>query len=243
MKTLSIVLAALVFTVGINHILSAGPLDPPSGAINSTGRFGPRVDILSLPGATQKTITASGSYYLSDDFDGGIVVQAPDVTIDLNGFSLQGTAGSGIQRTNGAAGGHLVVKNGQIRGFANGFLVNRVSTMRLENLVVSDCNQGVNYETVPGDFAHVLIESVQARGNGANGIRIGGPTRATIRNCTTIENGANGIACASPALIVDCYSVLNVGDDIQATNSLIRGCVATSISAPGGTTLIDNHQP
>ena len=71
------------------------PPGPPGPAMKTLEQIEPRVPISSLP----FSITGPGSYYLTTNLTGaagqnGIVVQADNVTLDLNGFALIGASGS-----------------------------------------------------------------------------------------------------------------------------------------------------
>ncbi|HYD01267.1 MAG TPA: hypothetical protein VEB22_08580, partial [Phycisphaerales bacterium] len=86
---------------------SAGPLNPPTGAIVSSGKtlaeVEPRmaVNAANTPGDADSLfrITQPGSYYLTANVAGvpakhGIEIAVGGVTLDLNGFELTGVAGS-----------------------------------------------------------------------------------------------------------------------------------------------------
>ncbi|MEM7166813.1 MAG: hypothetical protein AAF581_15220 [Planctomycetota bacterium] len=245
MPSLKFVLVA-VLCLGAFAFLQAGPIDPPSGPIAPTGRFGPKTDILSLLGTTGVThqITQSGSYYLSQDLvvtDSAIRIQAPHVTIDLNGFSIigDGVSGSGIGFGAAANGGAVVIKNGKIMNFGSqGIPVSAtLEQIVLEDLMVLDCaGQGINLNSVPARLNNVI-----ANNNGVNGIRSTG--RALITNCMTLGNGVNGISATGGAVVSNCTALDNITADLSVTNGLISECVATNITASGGTTTVNSHQP
>src|SRR3712207_5840058 len=99
-------------------VLGQGPLAPPPGTpaptMKSLEQIEPRTPISALP----ITITQPGSYYLTGNLTGadGIRVSASNVTIDLNGFTIQGTGGAtsvGIYRTTTQT--NITVKNGTVR--------------------------------------------------------------------------------------------------------------------------------
>ncbi len=77
----------------------AGDVDPPPGPVMPTmirlDEIEPRTPISALP----FTINQCGSYFLTDCLTGvagqnGITIDADDVTLDLNGFTLIGVPGS-----------------------------------------------------------------------------------------------------------------------------------------------------
>ncbi|RMD64345.1 MAG: hypothetical protein D6824_04110, partial [Planctomycetota bacterium] len=97
--------AVVAATTGAQAL--AGPLNPPAGPIAPTHKtlteVEPRIAVSAdnTPGDADSVfkITQSGSYYLLGDVVGerlkfGIEITAPNVTLDLNGFTLQGVVGS-----------------------------------------------------------------------------------------------------------------------------------------------------
>jgi hypothetical protein len=90
--------AGLVGVAALSKLSQAGPLDPPPGPIGPTGITLEQVADRAARGAEPRTplpaafiitIDTPGSYFLTGD-SGSIVVNASDVTIDLNGFALRG---------------------------------------------------------------------------------------------------------------------------------------------------------
>ena len=86
----------------------------------------PATAITSIP-AGGFPITASGNYYLASNLTvsglAGIIVEASEVTIDLNGRTLSGTGPSGFQIGILVEGGQdVIVQQGDIDKFAYGVL-------------------------------------------------------------------------------------------------------------------------
>jgi hypothetical protein len=91
-----------LFVVGLfmtaPRIFGQGPLTPPGApapTMKALDQIEPRTPITSIP----VTIAAPGSSYLAGNLTGvagsnGITINADDVTLDLNGFSLIGVASS-----------------------------------------------------------------------------------------------------------------------------------------------------
>jgi hypothetical protein len=109
-------------------MLVAGPLTPPAGPVASTYKtlteVEPRIAVgpATTPGDTANVyrITQPGSYYLAGNLavstgKVGIRIESDGVTLDLNGFSIAGVAGSTVGV---ACGAHdrIEVRNGMIRG-------------------------------------------------------------------------------------------------------------------------------
>ena len=92
------------------------------------------------------TISSSGDYCFTEDIatnmssGQAIVIAADDVTIDLNGYELDDTAGSLSQAIYSNGYDNLTVRNGTIKGFASAVaLIGASSSGRLlEDLVVTN---------------------------------------------------------------------------------------------------------
>jgi Right handed beta helix region len=190
------------------HAFGQGPLTPPGApapTMKTLQQVEPRTHITSLP----YVITASGSYYLAANLNGGgatvgLFVQASGVTIDLQGFSILNctvgiTAGAGVK--------NVTVKNGHVRDCAGaGIDLAAVSGCRLEGVTVSDnggpgasvgagsvitlsqasANAGAGF--LLGDGSEIF--SSVARSNSQSGIVLGGNGQA--RENTAIGNGGGG---------------------------------------------------
>lgn len=120
------------------------------------------------------TISAPGSYTLASNLEvpankNGIVVTATEVTLDLNGFRIDGgsVAAFGIvgqQRS-------LTVRNGTVRGFKN--------------------------DGIRSIGAMMIVENMRVEENGQNGVADTNNGYARIVNSTVFGNGAIGIGCTN----------------------------------------------
>lgn len=133
------------------------------------------------------TISASGSYRLTsnlalpDQNTTGILITGSHVSLDLNGFTIHGdTACTGTPVTSctptgigdgiTASGDNVAVSNGTVQGAGR-------------------------WGIFLGGHA-ARIERVRAQHNGSSGLVVGGNsggTSGTVRDCTTIRNGTDGI--------------------------------------------------
>jgi hypothetical protein len=242
----------------------AGPLSPPAGAVATSmktlAEIEPRTTIsaATTPGDADSLyrITAPGSYYLTGNLQGaagkhGIEVAVNGVTIDLNGFSLLGTATSldGIKvdgfRSN------ITVSNGSATGWA-GWGVNmnsateaRVSNVRAtantiagigvsSNSVVTDCSTHANGA---GIYTGTRCSVVSCTSSDDLGIGIRVDSGSTVRDCAAWgagTNGGAGIYGDIGSTIINCAARACEGDGIRVDDSaVVQGCSVTSNAGYG----------
>jgi hypothetical protein len=196
--------------------LGQGSLAPP-GAPAPTGRtltqVEPRTDISTLPGTATAvySITVSGSYYLTSNLAGAagkdtIVVSAPGVTIDLNGFSLLSTdAGrAAILATTGAS---CTVRNGRIIGGAYG--VRGTTRLACYDLVV----EGGSTLGIAGT-ADAILERCRISNAG---LQLG--VRGKVTDCTT--TGSAGIFVDDDSVVTNCQTTaggISGTDNVQISH-------------------------
>jgi hypothetical protein len=171
-------------------------------------------------------ITNSGSYYFAGNLTGvsnkhGILIAAPNVTLDLNGFSLIGVPGSlnGISATNGGpVAPGLIVRNGVVSNwgqdaintrfgapgalFSKLTLLNNVmSGLRATECVVSECaargNSSSTVNSTGFDCYSSHVMNCMASGN-YNGF--GASFGGTVESCVAVGNTFGVIAGDSSVL-------------------------------------------
>lgn len=171
--------------------------------------------ILSLPvqvfAATQIsvlpfTISQPGSYVLSQNLTSsgdGISVQANNVSIDLNGFTITGSgSGNGIVV---ASGTNIQISNGTITGFSSG-----VEATEWNN--------------------NIRVTNVNSVSNNPWGIHLFG-TNNMVKSCTVTGSSYIGIRVGSGSKVED-NNVFNNGHGISATEghtSIIGNTVTSSL--------------
>lgn len=260
--------AGLAGVAALAKSAAAGPLNPPSGPIASTakpiGEIEPRIAINSTntPGDAGATfrITASGSYYLAGNVLGQsgramIAVNATDVTVDLNGFALNGQnlATAGV-----SAGTNTRVRvlNGSIRSVA-GPAVALWTASVAENLTVQSCADGIS----TSDFGVVRRCAVLATG----GTAVASPANIATGDLSVIEDciisNPVGNAGAGNALRVETMgrisrcSLYAANTSVPSVlvltnfNSIVEGCVlrigisttATFISVQSGGCIVQGN--
>ncbi len=216
----------VVAAVGVTLWVNAGDLNPPPGAIQPTNRVQLNEQAITLP----FTINESGSYVLTSNLTGvagqhGIIIEADDVTLDLNGFALIGVPGSLDGVAVPAAHTNLAIRNGTIPDWGDdGVDAANATNSQLENLRAS------------GNSAHGIrvgaggtVTNCTARLNGSRGISVS--SGSTVTNCTARENGADGINANIGSTITNCTAQGNGEDGIDVFNS----CTVVNCTAEGNT--------
>lgn len=233
--------AALALVSGTGLVLlglAFGPLNPPSGAVTSTNKtlaeIEPRtaVSAANTPGNAFAVfrITQPGSYYLTSNIsipagnNWGIEIAANGVTLDLNGFTINGNgnnvggiilSGTLVFEPKGVTIRNGTITNITTSGITPGEFPNGAQGMTVENvrvLNVSSTNGGVN---------------------GVAGIYLGRGGSAI--NCY-VANAPTGITTSFSSRVVNSTVEFCTfsGFDI-AGGSVVQNCVA--VGTFGGTTL------
>ncbi len=201
----------------------AGNINPPAGPVGPTmkplDQVEPRtaVNASNTPGDASciYKITQSGAYYLTGNLFGvpnkdGIQIAASNVTLDLNGFTIFGAAGSNVG-INVSASEAFIVRNGVIRGFNSYGVYSNLPGGTFENLTINNNNNGGIFV---GNSAR--ISNCIARNNDGVGIATG--SSCLIQNCVATTNGANnthrGIAAGDRCTVIACVATENHGDGI-----------------------------
>ncbi|HLO41086.1 MAG TPA: right-handed parallel beta-helix repeat-containing protein [Phycisphaerales bacterium] len=242
MRELPFALAGLGL-VALAGILRAGPLDPPAGSVSPSyktlAQVEPRTPIPGGTFAAAYVITQPGSYYLTDNIrlgSGGsaIFVQASNVTIDLNGFSIISESAAAdtaidVFEFNVPAAG-ITIRNGSIRGnFSQGSLrLHYAQGVLVENVRISD----------NPDMAFSLGVSTTANNCTASGCKFGfWGAGATLTNCTVTGTPLDGSAFVLTRSVArHCEAIDNVGTGFELQgNSLIEFCTARDNALSGGT--------
>jgi hypothetical protein len=262
MKRTSLILGFAVASLGA--IAFAGPIDPPAGPVAPSNKTlqevydkaaaaaEPRTPInaTTTPGDATSLfrITNAGSYYLTGNITGvsgkhGIAVAAgtSNVSIDLNGFSLIGVAGSldGINAGNNTIG--ITVRNGNVRSWGGSGL--EIASSSASAVRVSGVTSSFNTARGIG-IGGGIVTDCNANNNGTGGIYSG--LQSTISNCTVANNTGDGIFAFSGAVITACDSNSNSGNGVLGTfGALISNCNVRSNGLDGilvssGATVVSN---
>lgn len=237
-KSVSAYLSVLVAST-VNVSL-AGPLTPPPGPVAPTHKtltqVEPRTPInaTNTPGdaASSFIISQPGSYYLTGNIlaesgKEGIRIQANNVTLDLEGFSLIGNnlGTKGISMPNFRLG--VVIRNGIVSEWASDGIAAMIDAGRIER--VTAINNGANgIVNSAGSFTTHII-GCEVVGNLQNGIVTGGDT--LVRECVVTLNGGGGqpgtagIVANDRSIVENCSVTSFTADAVLlGNNAIVRDC-------------------
>lgn len=212
-----ITIATIGFVASAVIIANAGPLDPPPGAPAPTyktlDQVEPRIDVNALPGISIAThlIDQPGSYYLTGNITGevgkvGIAIVCDDVSLDLNGFLMQGVPGS-LAGLGTSPGFRVSIFNGSVVGWgANGI------TVQAENAIIRDLSVRDNVLGGIDAGVHSRFERCSVSGNGQVGIFATDDSK--IIDCTSVNNGGYGFQIESRCTVVDSHASGNADDEL-----------------------------
>lgn len=237
---------------------SQGPLTPPSGTpapvMKSLDQLEPRTPIPAA-GPFPYTISQSGSYYLTGNITGNtdaLVVDAADVAIDLNGFTITGTSGTPRAVSTTANARRLSVKNGTI--LQGGAGIDAVSVVGVEMLdvtgvKVTDCTgpairggsncriSGCSIRGGSGTTHGINVGlSASIRDTGVvltTGIGILTNNGSSLTGCV-VSGGNSGIVTGDHAILSDCrVSGTGTYGITAGAGAVIERCVVSGITAGG----------
>ena len=250
--------AFLLLTAVNLQAQAPGPLTPPAGPIGPGMKSleqldaGIPLDPAQFP-ATGHVITQSGSYYLIGNVtailatEAAITISASDVTLDLRGFSVIPSSGSGASSADsaiviGAGLSNVTVRNGAIIGpwYAGIFSSSPNCTVR--GVRVANTNA---YGIRLTDGAQVF--DCHAEGNGVTGGTSGTVSLAGIsvalhslvKNSTAARCGGDGISAGTRSLVLNCAGHDNGGDGIQGFNGAVISRTSTTRNTGRGIFVAD----
>lgn len=244
----AMIVAACGLMISTFSAFGQGSLTPPgepAPTMKTLGEVEPRTPITNAP----CTITQSGSYYLTTNLTAGsgqdgITVNADDVTIDLNGFTLTGSG------TNSGHGIYQASSRRNLRVF-NGKLVHWLGSSKRgiyaygKNSQVEHIQAATNYYGIYGGSASIIsgcsayynlydginggvgsaISDCSASYNQNYGIR--SASGSAISRCSAYYNKITGISADDGSAISDCSAYYNQGDGIWGSyGSIISHCSA-----------------
>jgi hypothetical protein len=263
LKILAVWLATVVSLFGQGSLTPPGAPAPTMKSLEQVASTGIPLNATNAPGDANYhfIINQPGSYFLTGNLGvtkaNGIRVNVAGVTIDLNGFEISRSSGTGGDGINIQAVAHrCVVKNGALNGFAQG--INSITTAArgclFHNLSVESCT---NYGLRVGEGA--VLRSCRAR-NCSGTAAILAADGATMEDCTATGNsassaiqagsgsalfncaasngsGTNAINAGGGSVLTDCVVIFNNVSGsalLSATGSALTNCAARNNTAANG---------
>ena len=235
---------------------SQGALTPPPGAPGPTmktlAQIEPRTPVATntTPGDANDVyiISQPGSYYLTSNLVGvgtenGIEIAANDVTLDLNGFTLQSVpTNASFLLNNGitmqSTLTNVTVRNGMVTGWLYGlFSLSQTSAnMVVEHVNFANCNAGSSAAAAGIYLSGGVIARDCTFENDTDGIECNGynsPVPSIITDCTD-DNSQIGFSCGGTTVITGCTVVNCQNSGILiggGQGSVVSGCTANNDSA------------
>lgn len=220
---------------------AAGPLDPPAGPVAPTPGPEPRTPIsaTTTPGDENNLyrITLPGSYYLTGNINvtgdkNAIAILADNVTLDLHGFTLDGsgTTGfpSGITTTTTTHRG-VVIRNGNVNNFPGYAITGQMRESHFEDLGMTG-NRSGSLEVFQADKCiarHVRVKAT----TGEVGIALEADAR--VEDCI-VDGSSDGIQVGANSVVTGCVLTNQVATGIASGGGIVENCavyVTTSTSS------------
>ncbi|MDB6125339.1 MAG: hypothetical protein JWQ71_4332 [Pedosphaera sp.] len=248
MKLSAITLLALGLFLTLDRSLAQGNLTPasfPAPSMKTLDQIEPRTPISSLPFSA----STSGSYYVTTNLisavvQSGIIIGADNVTIDLNGFTVDGgfnkTNIFGFGITSGSSRTNIYVYNGMIRNWGGGGVYAlTIYNSRFENLRLSENGVGMYL----GSANQVLGCSITGT-TAANTKGISVVDGCLIKDCILTTN-VFGIVTGNGCTIMNCTARANASGIQTGFRNIVKGCSVTEntgigISVGGECLIVDN---
>jgi hypothetical protein len=198
------IVGGLMLVAGTAAVLTAGPLNPPAGPVTSTyktlNEVEPRTPISSLP----FVISQPGSYYLTGNLNlagttqDAITVNASNVTVDLNSFSISGgrsgvVVGSSVQS--------VTIENGGIRDVAASGITRTGNASNSSDMSV----RAVSVSNA-GDFGILVGRQAFVQDCDVRGARVGiaGGFASRFQNCTIGQSRIQGFEAEDGSIVERC---------------------------------------
>jgi hypothetical protein len=177
-------------------------------------------------------IDQPGSYRLTSDLAvpagrNGIDINADDVTLDLNGFTIRGPGGAGTTR--GIAlgtGTNIEIRNGTVRDISgSGIHATAATAVRVIDVRVLNVDDvGINLEAgAMPPFGQHLVRGCTVRGSGAEGVRLLGAGSLAERNLLR-DNTSVGLVLSSSGAFGGNVITANNGGGSQVMGGVSIAC-------------------
>lgn len=218
------------------NLLPAGPPAPTMKTLDEIYKVAE--SRIPIPDSIPAIITEPGSYYLSKNIqvktaDEAIIIQADNVKIDLNGYSIIGPGASTPGGKNGISVGlgysNISVMNGSIMGFGgDGITCSSTSSTLFMNIFVTN-NGTIGIYAGPG----AMIKNCHAEQNDSVGFLVG--TSSVVENCISKNNGYHGFSAGGSCLFKSCVAYQNGGAGFYTSGGLTKfvECISSYNTSSG----------
>ena len=203
-STRKAIVCILVIGLTASYAAAQGDLTPPPGVPAPTMKTLDQVEARTPISSIPFTITESGSYYLTMNLTAaaaynGITVSASDVTIDLNGFTLDGYSTGNHGIIQGSGHSNLHVFNGTVKNWS--------------------------YDGIQLEEGGIVNQCV-ARGNGDDGIQIG--NGSVVDGCIVTANYYGIYVINDNCRVAACTVNQNRGEGIliAGNTNVVESCIA-----------------
>jgi parallel beta-helix repeat protein len=232
-----IIAPALLALSTLNFQLSTcfaqGSLTPPGApapTMLTLSQIEPRTPVdathTGSGGSSEFLITQPGSYYLTTNVVGisgenGINISANNVTLDLNGFSVQGISGvwSGVYIHAGYT--NVTVRNGNISGWGTSSPYSGVECYA-NNVILEGLKVSANHYGIYLDSSGV-VRDCNCYSNSAIAIQV---NAGTVSGCEALNNASSGIYVVT-GTVSDCVALNNGNYGIEVgTNCTVKDCTS-----------------
>jgi parallel beta-helix repeat protein len=201
------------------------------------------VNSTNTPGnsSNQFIISQSGSYYFAGNLTGvsgknGILINAVNVSLDLNGFQMLGVSGSLAAITDGGNNnGNVRIHNGTIRAWGGaGLELSHSFDSIISDLIAADCG-GIGIDAGDG----FVLRDCMARNNTGDNIKTG--FNATVFHCTAAASvTGDGINLGQDSTLANCAANFNGAYGIL-TSVACHVSHSTASDNSGGGIAIDSY--
>jgi hypothetical protein len=171
--------------------------------------------------------------------EGGLVVDADKITIDLNGHTLNGDPTAGGIGIDVGAHTKITIKNGRLSGFDTGVRLTTGDALTLDNVEVRNAmRDGVDVES-----GAVTITKSALVHNSGNGLLLGDGATAKVSTTYFVQNGADGVeSTAASGSFTKIASISNAGAGLDfAATTAATAEISAAIVAGNGTSGIAVH--
>ncbi len=237
----SLLLAAIpvisLSVYGQGTLTPPGPPAPTMKSLDQVASTGIAINATNTPGdsADLYVISSPGAYYLTGNVNGvsgknGILINATNVSLDLNGFALLGVGGSLAAITDGGVNhGNANIRRGSIAGWGgNGIDLSHSFGSLVADLVVTS-NGGVGVTL--GDTC--VLRDCMIRVNSGDGVDAG--NNATVIHCSSVGSGNGiGFSLGSDSTLTACTANFNKSNGIVAAVGCNLSNCSTSQNVASG---------